>query len=49
MLAFGIVAGGVVAWYDDRPRRLAKRWRTVPPMGAVVVPGGEPRLQADVV
>ncbi|MCS5509708.1 CPBP family intramembrane metalloprotease [Curtobacterium flaccumfaciens pv. flaccumfaciens] len=49
VLAFGIVAGGIIAWYDDRPRRLAKRWRTVPPMAAVVVPGGEPRLQVDVV
>jgi membrane protease YdiL (CAAX protease family) len=49
VLAFGIVAGGIIAWYDDRPRRLAKRWRTVPPMGAVAVPGGEPRLPADVV
>lgn len=34
VLAFGIVAGGMVAWRDDRPRRLAKRWRSVPPMAA---------------
>ncbi|TDW67942.1 CAAX prenyl protease-like protein [Curtobacterium sp. PhB25] len=34
VLGFGIVAGGMVAWRDDRPRRLAKRWRSVPPMAA---------------
>jgi len=48
VLAFGIVAGGVIAWRDDRPRRLRRRWRTVPPMAAVAVPGDEPRLQAAV-
>ncbi|MBT2502688.1 CPBP family intramembrane glutamic endopeptidase [Curtobacterium sp. ISL-83] len=46
VLALGIVAGGVIAWRDDRPRRLARRWRTVPPMGAFAVPGSEPRLEA---
>lgn len=30
VLAFGIVAGGMVAWRDDRPRRLRRRWREVP-------------------
>lgn len=37
VLAFGIVAGGMVAWRDDRPRRLRRRWRTVPPYGVFVV------------
>ena len=45
VLAFGIVAGGLVAWRDDRPRRLRRRWRTVPPMAAVAVQGDEARLQ----
>ncbi|MGU3410324.1 CPBP family intramembrane glutamic endopeptidase [Microbacterium sp. M1A1_1b] len=31
VLALGVVAGGVVAWRDDRPRRLRRRWRDVPP------------------
>lgn len=31
VLAFGVVAGGLVAWRDDRPRRLRRRWRDVPP------------------
>lgn len=44
VLAFGVVAGGVIAWRDDRPRRLRRRWRTVPPMGAYAVLGDEPRL-----
>lgn len=44
VLAFGIVAGGVIAWRDDRPRRLRRRWRTVPPMAAYAVLGDEPRL-----
>ncbi|WP_186317627.1 CPBP family intramembrane glutamic endopeptidase [Curtobacterium sp. 9128] len=30
VLALGVVAGGVVAWRDDRPRRLRRRWRDVP-------------------
>ena len=46
VLAFGIVAGGLVAWRDDRPRRLRRRWRTVPPMAALAVQGDEARLQA---
>ncbi|WIB78098.1 CPBP family intramembrane metalloprotease [Curtobacterium sp. MCPF17_002] len=46
VLALGVVAGGVIAWRDDRPRRLRRRWRTVPPMAALVVQGDEPRLQA---
>jgi len=46
VLAFGIVAGGVIAWRDDRPRRLRRRWRTVPPMAAYAVLGDEPRLQS---
>ena len=46
VLAFGIVAGGVIAWRDDRPRRLRRRWRTVPPMAALAVQEGAPRLQA---
>ncbi len=37
VLAFGVVAGGMVAWADDGPRRLRRRWRTVPPM-AVLAP-----------
>ena len=45
VLAFGIVAGGLVAWRDDRPRRLRRRWRTVPPMAALAVQGDEARLQ----
>ncbi|WFR68115.1 CPBP family intramembrane metalloprotease [Curtobacterium flaccumfaciens] len=44
VLAFGVVAGGVVAWRDDRPRRLRRRWRTVPPLGALAVQGDESRL-----
>ncbi|WP_439693681.1 CPBP family intramembrane glutamic endopeptidase [Curtobacterium sp. SP.BCo] len=43
VLAFGIVAGGVIAWRDDRPRRLRRRWRTVPPMAAVAVSDTELR------
>jgi uncharacterized protein len=46
VLAFGIVAGGVIAWRDDRPRRLRRRWRTAPPMAAYAVLGDEPRLQS---
>lgn len=46
VLAFGIVAGGVIAWRDDRPRRLRCRWRTVRPMAAYAVLGDEPRLQS---
>lgn len=48
VLAFGIVAGGVIAWRDDRPRRLRRRWRTVPPMAAYAVLGEEPRLPSAV-
>lgn len=48
VLALGVVAGGVVAWRDDRPRRLRRRWRTVPPMGAVAVSAREPRLPSAV-
>ena len=44
VLAFGVVAGGIVAWRDDRPRRLRRRWRAVPPMAAFAVRGDEPRL-----
>lgn len=40
VLAFGIVAGGFVAWRDDRPYRLRRRWRAVPPMEAGVVRPG---------
>lgn len=43
VLAFGIVAGGLIAWRDDRPRRLRRRWRTVPPMTAVAVSDTELR------
>jgi len=46
VLALGVVAGGVVAWRDDRPRRLRRRWRTVPPMAALAVRADEPRLPA---
>ena len=46
VLALGVVAGGVIAWRDDRPRRLRRRWRTVPPIAALAVQGDEPRLQA---
>lgn len=31
VLALGIVAGGLVSWRDDAPRRLQRRWRDVPP------------------
>ncbi len=44
VLALGLAAGGVVAWRDDRARRLGRRWRTVPPMGALAVQVDEPRL-----
>ena len=44
VLALGVVAGGVVAWRDDRPRRLRRRWRAVPPLGAVAGQVDEPRL-----
>ncbi|PZE86244.1 CPBP family intramembrane glutamic endopeptidase [Curtobacterium sp. MCBD17_032] len=44
VLLLGVVAGGVVAWRDDRGRRLRRRWRTVPPMGAVAVRGPEAGL-----
>lgn len=46
VLALGVVAGGLIAWRDDRPRRLRRRWRTVPPMAAYAVQEGAPRLQA---
>lgn len=46
VLALGVVAGGVVAWRDDRPRRLRRRWRTVPPMPVLAVQAAEPRLPA---
>lgn len=46
VLALGVVAGGVVAWRDDRPRRQRRRWRTVPPMAAYAAGEGEPRLPA---
>lgn len=46
VLALGVVAGGVVAWRDDRPRRQRRRWRTVPPMAAYAVGAAEPRLPA---
>lgn len=43
VLVFGIVAGVFVALRDDRPRRLAKRWATVPPLGALAVAHVGPR------
>ncbi len=46
VLACGVVAGGVIAWRDDRPRRLRRRWRTVPPREVLGVQADEPRLQA---
>jgi membrane protease YdiL (CAAX protease family) len=44
VLALGVVAGGLIAWRDDRPRRLRRRWRTVPPReaSAVEARGAEP-------
>ncbi len=48
VLALGVVAGGVVAWRDDRGRRLLRRWRSVPPVGAPAVQGDEPRLPSAV-
>lgn len=48
VLALGVAAGGVVAWRDDRGRRLGRRWRTVPPMGALAVQVDEPRLPSAV-
>ncbi|PZF57734.1 hypothetical protein DEJ23_06220 [Curtobacterium sp. MCSS17_008] len=44
VLALGVVAGGLVAWRDDRPRRLRRRWRSVPPVEAVAAQAAEPRL-----
>ncbi|MGN8051086.1 lysostaphin resistance A-like protein [Curtobacterium sp. 22159] len=48
VLALGVVAGGLIAGRDDRPRRLRRRWRTVPPMGVFAVSSDEPRLPAAV-
>ena len=48
VLALGLVAGGLVAWRDDRPRRLRRRWRDVPPAGVDAGRGAEPSLQAGV-
>ncbi|MFJ5144020.1 lysostaphin resistance A-like protein [Curtobacterium sp. NPDC088465] len=48
VLALGVVAGGLVAWRDDRGRRLLRRWRSVPPVGAPAVQGDEPRLPSAV-
>ncbi|MET3636571.1 CPBP family intramembrane glutamic endopeptidase [Curtobacterium oceanosedimentum] len=48
VLALGLAAGGVVAWRDDRARRLGRRWRTVPRMGALAVQVDEPRLPSAV-
>lgn len=33
VLLLGVVGGGLVAWRDDRPRRLRRRWRDVPRIG----------------
>ena len=44
VLALGVVAGGLVAWRDDRPRRLRRRWRDVPPIDVAA-----PRGQAEAV
>lgn len=44
VLALGLVAGGLVAWRDDRPHRLRRRWRTVPPREPGAVRVDEPRL-----
>ncbi len=48
VLALGLVAGGLVAWRDDRPRRLRRRWQDVPPAGVDVGRGAEPRLPSAV-
>lgn len=37
VLVFGLVAGVFVALRDNRPRRLAARWRTVPPRASLEV------------
>ena len=44
VLALGLVAGGVVSWRDDRPRRVRRRWRAVPPNGPGAVSEGDSRL-----
>lgn len=44
VLALGVVAGGLVAWRDDRPRRLRRRWRDVPRIDVAA-----PRGQAEAV
>lgn len=48
VLLLGIVAGGLVAWRDDRPRRLRRRWRAVPPLEPVAVRGVDAGLPAGV-
>jgi membrane protease YdiL (CAAX protease family) len=40
VLLLGVVAGFLVAWRDDRPWRLRRRWRTVPPLERVARRGG---------
>ncbi|WP_110901068.1 CPBP family intramembrane glutamic endopeptidase [Curtobacterium sp. MCPF17_046] len=46
VLLLGVVAGGLIAWRDDRGRRLRRRWRTVPPLGAAAVRGPDTGLPA---
>jgi uncharacterized protein len=46
MLVFSVVAGVFVALRADRGRRLARRWRTVPPYAAYAVRVAEPSLQS---
>ena len=46
MLVFSVVAGVFVALHDDRGRRRARRWRTVPPLATYAVRSAEPSLQS---
>lgn len=46
-LVFGVVAGAVVAWRDDRRRHLRRRWRGVPTLGAFTLRQPEQGLPAD--
>jgi membrane protease YdiL (CAAX protease family) len=45
ILLFSVIAGVFVALHDDRGRRSARRWRTVPALATYAVRAAEPSLQ----
>ncbi|WIB64117.1 type II CAAX endopeptidase family protein [Curtobacterium sp. MCBD17_040] len=47
ILVFGVVAAAFVALHTDRPRRLAQRWKHVPPRSAFEVPAAVSPHAAD--